>query len=163
MSDKSWLGFDRYQRDDFGRESDLGLDGRLRGIRTIDWGRLNRARELLTYKVADGCYLVVEPEVLAAWPEDMPLYEWLNQPVFCRRGGQEDLDGWNCYWVNLADPEVEPCYCRDMYIHGDEGVACKHLLAALIAEGHPYILKKVEELETREQIASVLKKEITAA
>jgi len=159
---QSWLGFDRYHRDRFSHERDLGLGGVLTGVRKIDWSRLARARNLLTFKMGEGQYLVVEPSVIEAWPhKDVSLFEWLNRPVFRQRGGEEDLDGWNSYWVNLSDPYVDPCYCRDMYIHEDAGIPCKHLLAALIADEHPFILKKLRELEKRDRIARILKDENT--
>lgn len=130
----------------------------LRGIEFICLRRLKKARGLKAVRKGEGIYLVAEPHMFEGDPSGkLSLDEWLNQPVFVQRQGVEDLDGWHSYWVNLVDPDVERCYCRDTYTKATAlRTPCKHVLAALIEDNHPEILKIVSQQQDLERIAAAL-------
>lgn len=139
---------------------------RLRGTTDLCKSRLNKALGLVAEKVSEGVYRVTDEKTRQGDPEGvLPLDEWLNQPIFVLRrlypGSPErvpDLEGWNSYWVNLTDPQIEPCYCRDMYVVAPSlGTPCKHVLAAMIADGEETVTNAAEELKKRNAIAAALK------
>lgn len=134
---------------------------RLRGITSICKSRLGKALDLTAIPWDDnGSYLVLD---LKECPYDdltEEAFTWLQSPVFSMRKGELDLEGWNSYWVNLTDPYIEPCYCRDMYVVAPSlGTPCKHLLAALLAAGVEEVVREAEELERRSRIAAALRGE----
>jgi hypothetical protein len=144
----------------------------LRGVKKIDAARLRGAMKLVTARVGDGRYVVASESVMlrvAAMDDWQEIWAYLNTPKFARRRAPdfwtgemisvEDLDGWNAYVVDLRDPSIEPCECRDIFYEATaEETVCKHVLAALIAEGDEGIMARVREQEKRDGIAAALQK-----
>jgi len=89
----------------------------LQGGAKVERGRLERALQLKPVKYDRGVYLV---------PHARP-----------------DLEP---EWVNLLDESVEPCHCEDYTFRGEfAGMPCKHILAAMLADGHRELTKLKEE------------------
>jgi hypothetical protein len=144
----------------------------LRGVREIHPDKLREARRLVAVRVDEGKYLVASEAVLieAAKYEDLGEFmAFVNRPYYARRRtldtrtgatiSVEDLDGWNSYYVSLNDKHIDPCHCRYMYIDAvQDQTVCKHILAALIAEGNPKIAEMVNEQEREERIVAALKR-----
>lgn len=135
-SPEDWLGRNRFAELDVTEWEVRTADwsGPLRGVKQICFNRLKKATELSVAKgdVA-GTYYV---------------------------SAREDPEGGE--WVNLSDPYADRCYCADFVFRGEDlGTPCKHILAALIADGHPGILELVEEMKRREALARAVEKPTT--
>lgn len=157
---KDWLGFDRYNTEFAPTEWEVKtaeFSGPLRGVKEISWARLQRALSLKAERVGDGKYKVYDPN-----PKGNR--KWWHL-VFNPEPGPLTVED-TVQYVDLKDPYNERCYCRDMQNDSETsaaslGTPCKHMLAALIEEGHPTILELVEELKRRNAIAAAASKEVT--
>lgn len=134
MTAGGWLGYDRYERIEAAKDASVWdltrgeARGPLRGVETICAARLERAERLVAAGEG-GVYFVYDPQ----------------EPV---EEGQ---------WVNLIDPQVERCHCSDFLYRGETlKTPCKHVLAALLADGHPALLRLRERAQTRNAIAALM-------
>lgn len=69
----------------------------------------------------------------------------------------EESDSLDIEDVNLYEPWGERCHCADFLFRGEAlATPCKHILAALIADGNEDIAKMAEDLKRRNAIAAAL-------
>jgi hypothetical protein len=164
----SWLGRDRYASLEPDGQWELTVydqRGVLRGVRAISWDRLAKALDLTATPLGLGQYLVTHPgDRVGYWHYDVEpdpalryvgyLWSdargtWVEDPAFQTPG----------YEVNLHDRDVDRCFCEDFLFRCEaEATVCKHILAALIADGHPLVRQYVEELQRRQAVAASMTK-----
>jgi hypothetical protein len=70
-------------------------------------------------------------------------------PLGERRYAVQSSDG--AQWVDMHGDE--PCYCEDALLD-DEPWVCKHLLRALLEEGHPVVTAELARLRGEEERAN---------
>ena len=129
-----WLGHARYETDFKATEWEVKTAdwrGPLRGVKAICLNRLKKATLLMAECTGPGQYAI------------------------------SDIEG-DVEWVNLTDPQVDRCHCPDFLFRGEDlGTPCKHMLAALIADGHPGVTELVADMKRRDGLAAALSMPVT--
>lgn len=156
-----WLGYDKYKAIPEPDEWEVKTaNWPLRGIKTVEFAKLERALTLTVEKLDDGQFLVHGPDEKVGYytyPPGTKLFDdvrarWTADPNFEIKG----------QFVCFNDRRIEPCHCEDFLFRCEEKrMACKHILAALVFEQVPEILELVEDLKKRNLVAAAVSKPVT--